>query len=91
MKRAHLTYIRSLLMLGVLALLPLPVGADDPKKPAPTGAQKNGPLTAAVTMPVYKPPLRGAPGGRISGGTRGGDAAFLRSSLNPNFLNETGQ
>jgi hypothetical protein len=91
MKRAHLIYPRSLLILGVLALLPLPVGADDAKKPAPSVTENSKPVTAAVTLPVYKPPLRGAPGGRISGGTRGADAALLRSALNPDSLSESGQ
>jgi len=26
-----------------------------------------------IVMPIYKPPLRGAPSGRVGGGTRGGD------------------
>jgi hypothetical protein len=71
MKRADLYYPRLLLILGVLALLPSPVEADDAKKPAPSVAENSKPVTAAVTLPVYRPPLRGAPGGRISGGTRG--------------------
>jgi hypothetical protein len=29
---------------------------------------------AAATQPVYKPPLRGAPGGRVGGATRGRDS-----------------
>ena len=28
-------------------------------------------LTTPVNMPIYKPPLRGAPAGRVAGGTRG--------------------
>jgi hypothetical protein len=41
-------------------------------------------LTPAVGTPMYKPPLRGAPGGRIAGGTRGtGDEALTLSVLAP--------
>ena len=29
-------------------------------------------LAADANVPVYNPPSRGAPGGRIGGGTRGG-------------------
>src|SRR6185503_19553254 len=36
------------------------------------------------SAPVYKPPLRGAPGGRVGGGTRGtGREAFILSVLAP--------
>lgn len=37
-----------------------PGDASSPQRPA-----------TAVSMPVYKPPLRGAPGGRVGGGSRG--------------------
>lgn len=37
---------------------------------ATTADQANTPTTVAV-IAVYKPPKRGAPGGRVSGGTRG--------------------
>ena len=40
---------------------------------------------SAVSAPVYKPPVRGAPGGRVGGGTRGmGDQTFTLSVLAPN-------
>lgn len=40
---------------------------------------------ASVTVPVYKPPLRGAPGGRVGGGTRGtvGRDLFVLTVLAP--------
>jgi hypothetical protein len=42
------------------------------KKPASPGPEQKKKKTATtVGMPVYKPPLRGAPGGRVGGGTRG--------------------
>src|SRR5262249_44782001 len=40
------------------------------------------PLLAA-DAPVYNPPSRGAPGGRIGGGTRGGGNIFVLSVLAP--------
>ncbi len=47
--------------------------------------EKSGGSPNPVTMPVYKPPLRGAPGGRVGGGTRGGTARnmFVLSALVP--------
>jgi hypothetical protein len=42
------------------------------------------PPAATVAAPVYKPPLRGAPGGRLGGGTRGtGRDTFVLSVLAP--------
>jgi hypothetical protein len=42
------------------------------------------PLFAAdANVPVYNPPSRGAPGGRIGGGTRGGQNVFVVSVLAP--------
>jgi hypothetical protein len=41
-------------------------------------------------MPVYVPPRRGAPGGRVGGGTRGvGDKPFLLSVLAPDHVGLT--
>lgn len=56
--------------------------------PTPAEAQQKPPATsdtkAAQSAPVYKPPLRGAPGGRVGGGTRGtGREAFILSVLAP--------
>ncbi|MBI3357361.1 MAG: DUF928 domain-containing protein [Nitrospirae bacterium] len=43
------------------------------------------PAGSMVAVPVYKPPVRGAPGGRVGGGTRGtGDQTFTLSVLAPN-------
>jgi hypothetical protein len=36
---------------------------------------------AQAATPVYKPPLRGAPGGRVGGGTRGGSGDTLSVSV----------
>ena len=40
-------------------------------------------LAAEAIVPVYNPPSRGAPGGRIGGGTRGGGNIFVLSVLAP--------
>lgn len=42
-------------------------------KEAPPPRPEPQPQTTAGTAPVYKPPLRGAPRGRVGGGTRGGE------------------
>ena len=48
---------------------------------------KNTPPAANPGIPVYNPPLRGAPGGRVGGGTRGagrtGREVFVLSALAP--------
>jgi len=64
-------------LAAVLALSPL--GAEPQSRP-PTpaaGSQASSPSPA----PVYTPPLRGAPGGRIGGGTRGVGGEDLRVSV----------
>jgi hypothetical protein len=49
-------------------------------------------LLSPVGMPVYHPPLRGAPGGRIGGGTRGiGDELIGLCALAPNHVGLTVQ
>lgn len=46
---------------------------------------------AQIAAPVYKPPLRGAPGGRVGGGTRGpaGRDVFVLSVLAPDHSAQT--
>ena len=53
------------------------------------GAAPSGDAKAGVE-PVYKPPLRGAPGGRVGGGTRGtGREAFVLSVMAPSHTGLT--
>lgn len=52
-------------------------------KPASTFDQSKHPVTPII-VPSYKPPVRSAPGGRVAGGTRGGDQTFTLSVLAPN-------
>jgi Domain of Unknown Function (DUF928) len=55
-------------------------GAEEPKRVAQATS-----APTSVSVPVYKPPLRGAPGGRVGGGTRGtvGRDLFVLSVLAP--------
>src|SRR4029453_9577021 len=70
--------VASILVAGLVAvgITVLPGAAQEPK----SGAQ-----TTTATAPVYKPPLRGAPSGRVGGGTRSGSARdmFVLSALVP--------
>ena len=62
----------ALISLGGLLLFPVASGMSQ-EKPAVSQEKKEPdkkPATTAV-MPVYRPPIRGAPGGRVGGGTRG--------------------
>jgi hypothetical protein len=58
--------VASVLVCGLLTvgITALPGAAQETKTPA----------QATVNAPVYKPPLRGAPAGRVGGGTRSGSA-----------------
>ena len=68
-----LTLVAGLVAVGMPVL---PGAAEEPKTGTPT---------TTVNAPVYKPPLRGAPGGRVGGGTRGASARdmFVLSALVP--------
>ena len=67
--------------LGSITFLVPPAPGHAQQKP-PEAASPDAKATASA--PVYKPPLRGAPGGRVGGGTRGtGREAFVLSVLAP--------
>src|SRR4029453_6708944 len=70
--------VASILVAGLVAvgITVLPGAAQEPK---------SGTQTTTATAPVYKPPLRGAPSGRVGGGTRSGSARdmFVLSALVP--------
>ena len=72
--------VASIALWSVTFVAP-PPAVEAQQKPAPaTGSDAKGDSQA----PVYKPPLRGAPGGRVGGGTRGtGREAFVLSVLAP--------
>jgi hypothetical protein len=80
------------LLFGFMSVMPLSAAASDrgegrapppkfvQKTDAPVNATletKGNKLATPARMPVYKPPQRGAPGGRIAGGTRGGANLLL--------------
>jgi Domain of Unknown Function (DUF928) len=69
------TLVAGLVAVGISAA---PGAAQDTKQGTP-------PTTVTAPAPVYKPPLLGAPAGRVGGGTRGGSARdiFVLSALVP--------
>lgn len=80
--------------LGIAALLwfpfPLSTGAEAPATQSASSETGKRAVTPVVT-PVYKPPTRGVPGGRVGGGTRGIDQVFTLSVLAPNHIGLTSQ
>lgn len=81
-----------LMVLTILAVLmavgPFSAVAAEPKD---KDAQKRAATAQAPSAPTYKPPLRGAPGGRVGGGTRGTSARdiFVLSVLAPDHTGLT--
>jgi hypothetical protein len=78
---------RAALALLFSLLICASVGAEQkqpPPQPRPSQQQTASPL-------VYKPPLRGAPGGRVGGGMRGtqGRDIFVLSVLTPDHAGRT--
>ena len=70
--------------LWSFTILVPPVTAEAQPKQAPPAAPASDAKATTASAPVYKPPLRGAPGGRVGGGTRGtGREAFILSVLAP--------
>ncbi|HEY7520741.1 MAG TPA: DUF928 domain-containing protein [Methylomirabilota bacterium] len=60
--------------------------------PSHLAAQQTQPAAPSVAVPVYKPPLRGAPGGRVGGGTRGTPRdMFMLTALAPDHSGLTMQ
>lgn len=97
--------LASTLIAGLTLLIPLvvlaandPVGSDtsqmaSDKQAATTITDKKEAASGARSdAPAYKPPLRGAPGGRLGGGTRGsGDDSLFLSALAPDHTGMTAQ
>ena len=79
----------ALMSLGALALL-LVTSAISQEKKEPDKKPAPAAVAAPAGTPVYKPPLRGAPGGRVGGGTRGtGREVFVLSVLAPDHSGMT--
>src|SRR5262245_23830434 len=72
--------------VALAGTIPMVGGAQEKKdvqQPPRLGAQPPSATTTAA-VPTYKPPLRGAPAGRIGGGTRGsGREVFVLTVLAP--------
>lgn len=97
--------MRALRMLVLAAMAALMITATvtvaaQERRDAPRAASTEStqqPRPALASAPVYKPPLRGAPGGRVGGGTRGvgasthasGRATFVLSVLAPDHTGLT--
>lgn len=77
----------ALISLSALVLaVPARAAAQQTPGAPPAPPRGDSPSTpATVTVPVYKPPPRGAPGGRVGGGTRGTTPrdVFVLSALAP--------
>ena len=66
--------LKRIIIIGLIAALPFLAGASDEKSQADQKAKKAANIAADKTTldkPLYKPPLRGSPAGRVGGGTRG--------------------
>lgn len=69
------------------------ISADPRERPAaPDAKAQNKKWATPAGMPVYKPPLRSAPGGRVGGSSRGGgDELPMLSVLAPDHTGLTAQ
>ena len=89
-----MTRTRPLAVLAAMAIvIPATAGlAQDTKGAAPAAPEASRPAASAASAPtpVYKPPIRGAPGGRIGGATRGvARDVFVLSVLAPDHTGLT--
>lgn len=66
--------IKRIIIIGLIAALPFLAGASDEKSQVNQKEKKATSVAAdktTIDRPLYKPPLRGSPAGRVGGGTRG--------------------
>jgi hypothetical protein len=76
---------------GVVPQSPSPNDQKGKQVPKGLESQDQKPATP-ITMPIYQPPLRGAPGGRVGGGTRGiGNELVTLFALAPDHVGLTSQ
>src|SRR5207253_604434 len=75
----------SIALLAFVLTVPQATTAQDKRAAQPT------PASTTAAAPAYKPPLRGAPGGRVGGGTRGTgrETSFVLSVLAPDHTGLT--
>jgi hypothetical protein len=87
-------------LLGTLPWTSVPAAqlGTSPQRGANTDEKRSAPLTIEplearkanqASTPVYIPPKRGAPGGRVGGGTRGPNQTFTLSVLAPDHTGLT--
>ena len=71
----------------------VPQPEEQKDKPFPKGLESQDQKSVTpISTPIYRPPLRGAPGGRVGGGTRGiGDELITLFVLAPNHVGLTTQ
>jgi hypothetical protein len=71
----------------------VPQSEEQKDKPSPKGLESQDQKSVTpVSLPIYRPPLRGAPGGRVGGGTRGiGDEFITLFVLAPKHVGLTVQ
>lgn len=84
--------VTPIILVGLLGLVVSPSGASEGRKAeAPKRLAQASASEVKPTTPVYKPPLRGAPAGRVGGGTRGvaGRDVFVLSALAPDHTGFT--
>jgi adenylate cyclase len=91
MNSSKLTATISILTLVLGSVVPALGAEQQSQKPMTQVEEKQKKATSTMVAPVYKPPLRGAPGGRLGGGTRGRDQTFTLSVLAPNHTGLTVQ
>jgi len=78
--------MRAVKVVAAISLVALAVGIPMSR----AGSEEKKAAQPAVAAPSYQPPLRGAPGGRVGGGTRGtGRETFVLSVLAPDHTGLT--
>ncbi len=86
--------MNTLKVVAAISLAALALGTLAPparsQEIKPTRPESRTQATTGPSVPVYNPPLRGAPGGRVGGGTRGpAREVFVLSALAPNHTGLT--
>ncbi|HKC96129.1 MAG TPA: DUF928 domain-containing protein [Nitrospira sp.] len=87
MKCIRLTTTVLIVLFVLAAPFSVAANAEKPKNAAQNEDKTKIPKQVAV--PVYKPPVRGAPGGRVGGGTRTDGQTYRISVLAPSHTGQT--
>ena len=90
MNESGTTYRTALLAIATIALATLTVIPSARSVHAQQKPAESPPTGGVSAAPVYRPPLRGAPRGRVGGGSRGtGRESFVLSVLAPDHTGLT--